>query len=143
MRVLGLDVGSRRIGVALTDALGIAAHALRTIERHGDAKDSEVVAAIVAETGAVAVVVGWPLTAEGEEGPAARRMARFAERLRTRLGAVPVHLQDESYTTVEAERVLLQADLSRAKRRKVIDRLAAAHILQAWLDASRAGALPR
>lgn len=133
MRLLGLDLGSRRIGVAVSDELGIAAHAFRTLVRRGDQRDVETIAAIVQETGALEVVLGYPLDGDGSEGAAARRASRFAERLRVRLG-LPVHLQDERFSTVEAEEVLLCAGLSRQKRRHVIDRLAAANILTRFMD---------
>ena len=127
MRLLGLDVGTRRIGVAVSDELGIAAHALRTVARTGNARDAETVAALLRETEAVAVVVGVP-----EGSVEEKRVRGFVEVLRGRLPC-PVHTVDESDTTVEAEAVLLQADLSRRRRKQVIDRLAAAHILERYM----------
>jgi putative pre-16S rRNA nuclease len=136
LRILGLDLGSRRIGVAISDELGIAAHALRTLTRTGDRRDAEVVAALVAETGAAEIVVGWPLGTDGEEGPAAKRAARFAETLRARL-KMPVHLQDERFSTATAEQFLIDADVSRKKRKAVIDQLAAANILREFMEARK------
>ena len=93
----------------------------------------DALAAVVREQDAERVVLGLPLDPAGERGAAARSVERFAERLRVAVG-VPVELIDESFSTVEAEQVLLAADLSRARRRQVVDRVAAAVILRRWLD---------
>lgn len=135
-RAIGIDLGARRIGVAVSDELGLLAHARATIARRGGARDLEVIRGLVAECGAGVVVLGLPLDPEGGEGRAARGARAFAERLRAALG-LPVDLVDESFSTAEAEEVLLEADLSRRKRRRVVDRMAAAVILQRWLDAHR------
>jgi putative holliday junction resolvase len=132
-RVVGLDLGSRRIGVAVSDGLGLSAQPHGTIARHGGVRDLEAVARVVAEVGADRVVLGLPLDPEGHEADAARRARAFGERLGQHLG-LPIELIDESYSTVEAEEVLLAADVSRARRRTVIDKLAASVILQRWLD---------
>jgi putative Holliday junction resolvase len=138
VRVLGLDVGSKTIGVALSDGLGLAAHPLTTLARKGTAADAAAVAALVAEHEAVAVVVGWPLELSGAEGPRARRVAVLVDAIAARLPAsVPIHKWDERFSTVAVERVLIEGDLSRAKRKRVVDRAAAAYILQGWLDAAR------
>jgi putative Holliday junction resolvase len=136
-RVVGIDLGSRRIGVAVSDGLGLTAQPHTTIARHGGQRDLDAIAAVVNQHQAGLVVLGLPLDPEGNEGEAARKARAFAERLRGAL-AVPVEMIDESFSTVEAEAVLLEADLSRAKRKLVIDRLAAAVILQRWLDQQRA-----
>ncbi len=132
-RVIGIDLGSRRIGVAVTDGLGLTAQPHATIARHGGQRDLDAIGAVVREFDAERVVLGLPLSPEGEVGRAARAAQVFAERLRAAL-AVPVELIDESFSTVEAEEVLLAADVSRARRKEVIDRLAAAVILQRWLN---------
>jgi putative Holliday junction resolvase len=132
-RVVGIDLGSRRIGVAVSDGLGLTAQPHTTIARHGGVRDLQAIAAVVAANDAGLVVLGLPLDPEGNEGTAARSARAFAERLRAAL-PVPVEMIDESFSTVEAEAVLLEADLSRARRKQVIDRLAAAVILQRWLD---------
>jgi len=137
-RVIGIDLGAKRIGVAVTDALGIAAMPHATIARRGGHRDLDAIAAVVRELDAERVVLGLPLGPDGEVGRAAKSAQTFAERLRAAL-SVPVDLIDESFSTVEAEEVLLAADLSRARRREVIDRLAAAVILRRWLDAQPAG----
>lgn len=132
-RVVGIDLGSRRIGVAVSDGLGLTAQPHATIARHGGRRDLEAIARVVAEYQAGLVVLGLPLDPEGREGAAARSARAFADRLRAAV-PVPVEMIDESFSTVEAEAVLLEADLSRARRRQVVDRLAAAVILQRWLD---------
>ena len=136
-RVIGIDLGTRRIGVAVTDGLGLTAQPHATIARHGGQRDLDAIAAVVRTFDAERVVLGLPLSPEGEVGRAARSAQVFAERLRAALG-VPVDLIDESFSTVEAEEVLLAGDVSRSRRKQVIDRLAAAVILQRWLDETRA-----
>lgn len=138
MRVLGLDVGSKTIGVALSDALGLAAHPLTVLARRGTDKDAEAVADLVAEHGVEAVVVGLPLSLEGEVGHRARRVRVLVDALRAALPC-EVHEWDERFSTAAVERVLIDADLSRRRRKQVVDKQAAAYILQGWLDARRGG----
>jgi putative holliday junction resolvase len=133
-RVVGIDLGTRRIGVAVSDGLGLTAQPHSTVERRGGVRDLEAIAEVVRACAAETVVLGLPLDPAGEEGRAAVSVRAFAERLRAALAGVPVELVDESFSTVEAEEVLLEADLSRARRRQVVDRVAAAVILQRWLD---------
>src|SRR5688572_13919491 len=140
-RVVGIDLGSRRIGVAVSDGLGLTAQPHATIARHGGVRDLQAIAAVVAQQGAGLVVLGLPLDPEGREGTAARSARAFAERLRGAL-TVPVEMIDESFSTVEAEAILLEADLSRARRKQVVDRLAAAVILQRWLDQQKVATGP-
>jgi len=138
MRALGLDVGSKTIGVALTDEVGIAAHPLTVLERAGKSGDSAAIAALVAQHDVTDVVVGMPYELSGKIGHRARRVVDFTKNLREQLPAtVALHEQDERFSTAEAQRVLIEADVSRAKRRAVIDQQAAALILQGWLDARR------
>jgi putative Holliday junction resolvase len=137
-RVLGIDLGSRRIGIAATDGLGLTAQPRETLARHGGARDIEAIAAVVRDVGADRIVLGLPLDPEGAEGPAARRARDFAGKLAAALH-LPVELVDESFSTVEAEAVLLAADVSRARRKQVVDKLAAAVILQRWLDQQAPG----
>jgi putative Holliday junction resolvase len=137
-RVIAIDLGSRRIGVAATDELRIGAHPHSTLTRRGGERDLQAIAQVVKELDAERVVLGLPLSPEGEEGPAAKSARAFAQRLQAAL-PVPVELVDERFSTVEAEEVLLEADLSRARRRQMIDRVAAAVILRRWLDANRVG----
>ena len=133
MRVLGLDVGERRIGVALSDPLGLTAQRLTVLDRAGGRGDLDAVCALIAKHGVTTVVVGLPLTLKGTHGPQAQRVTSFAQALR-RQSAVPVHLVDERLTTVQGERALLAADTSRRRRKQVIDQVAAQLILQQYLD---------
>jgi putative Holliday junction resolvase len=139
MRALGLDVGQKTIGVAMTDEVGIAAHPLRVIERQGTDTDVSTIQTLVAEHDITDVVVGMPFELSGKVGHRARRVLEIVQALRVRLPeALELHEQDERFTTAEAQRILIEADLSRARRKDVIDQQAAALILQAWLDARRA-----
>ena len=136
-RALGLDVGDKTVGLALSDPLGITAQGLPTLARKSTEADLEALAAICREREVAVLVVGLPLNMDGSEGPRAEVSRRFGEKLSARTG-LPVEHWDERLSTVEAERVLLAADLSRKKRKKVIDKLAAQVILQAWMDAQAA-----
>lgn len=131
-RVLGLDVGSRTIGVAVTDELGVAAHAVKTLQRKGTTADVAQVGALARTYGTTRLVVGMPYDLSGEEGPRAKRVRVFVDALCD--NGFQVELQDERYSTVEAERALLEADLSRARRKQVVDAVAAQVILTAWLE---------
>lgn len=131
-RVLGLDVGSRTIGVAVTDELGVCAHPVTTIARKGTRADVATVLELAHRYGAERAVVGMPYDEEGQEGPRAARVRVFLEALLAAgLNAEP---WDERFSTIEAEEILLEANLSRKKRKQVIDRLAAQVILQSWLE---------
>lgn len=132
VRLLGIDLGSKTIGCAVSDEDGVIASPLRTLRRHGGQRDLDAVAAVREEVGAEAVVLGLPRELSGDEGPAARRVRRFGEALAAHLGC-PVHYWDERFSTVEAERVLLEADVSRKGRAAVVDHVAAALILQGFL----------
>jgi putative Holliday junction resolvase len=136
MRVLGLDLGSRTIGLALSDELGVVASPLCSLPRHGGNADVEALRAVVAETGARSLVVGLPLELDGSAGGRARRAVAFGQRVGAALG-LPVHSFDERFSTTAAERALLEADLGRQRRRQLVDSVAAALILQAYLDAHR------
>ena len=133
IRILGLDLGSKRIGVAISDDMGWTAQPRGTLHRKSDRATVDEVVAMVREQGVQAVVVGHPLNMDGSSGSSARAAEKFAKLLEAAAG-VPVHLWDERLSTVAAERVLIEADLSRQKRRRVIDRAAAAYILQGFLD---------
>jgi putative Holliday junction resolvase len=146
VRVLGLDVGQRRLGVSLSDEGGRIAQPLVVLERRGGSADLEALVALVRDHAAQAVVLGLPLQLDGTEGTAARRVRAFALRLRRALAAagleaVRLHAFDERFTTTQAEAALLEGDVSRRRRREVVDALAAQLILQAWLDrrAARSG----
>ena len=117
----------------MTDGLGLTAQPLETIPRRGGQRDLDAIAALVGTHAAERIVIGLPLDPDGERGRAAKSVEAFADRLRAAV-AVPIDLIDESFSTVEAEEVLLAADVSRARRREVVDKMAAAVILRRWLD---------
>ncbi len=133
MRTLGLDVGTKTIGVAVSDPLGWTAQGLTTLYRKSWEQDLTALAEIVAQQEVETVVVGLPLHMNGSEGESAQRARELGEAIRERLG-VQVVYQDERLSTAAAQRVLLAGDVSRANRKKVIDKLAAAYILQGYLD---------
>jgi putative Holliday junction resolvase len=138
VRVVGLDLGERRVGVAVSDSGGTVAVPHSTLARTGDpAADRAAVVALVDELGAERVVVGLPLSMDGRRGPAARAAAAEADALAAELSprAVVVETFDERLTTVSAERQLAQAGRRGRARRRVVDQSAAAVMLQAWLDA--------
>jgi putative holliday junction resolvase len=136
MRALGLDVGSKSIGVAITDEANIAAHPLTVLDRVGNSGDSASILALVTEHSITDVVIGMPYELSGRIGHRGRRVQELVDAIREALGPdVALHEQDERFTTAEAERVLIEADVKRGKRREVIDQQAAAIILQTWLAA--------
>lgn len=141
-RVLGVDLGSRRIGLALSDETATAASPLTVLERSGRAAaDHEAVVEAAVSHGADVVVIGLPLTMEGEVGPAARRVLSEVDELRRVAGErVRIEMHDERLTTVTAERSMIEQGVRRRRRRQAIDKVAAAVILQSWLD--RRGAQP-
>jgi putative Holliday junction resolvase len=137
-RVMGLDYGEKRIGVALSDPLGLTAQPLTTLQRTSLEHDLDALAALQARHEVRRVVIGLPLSLKGERGDRARAAEGFGRRLERKTG-VPVEAWDERLTSVQAERALLEGDVSRKRRREVIDRTAAVFILQSWLDAQAAG----
>jgi putative holliday junction resolvase len=132
-RVLGLDVGDVRIGVAVSDPLGIIAQP-HSVVRSGTMEENvEAIRALAAEKEAVRVVVGVPLNREGKPGPQAQKVLAFVEALRAAL-AIEVVTQDERFSTAAAERMLIEANVRRKDREQVVDKVAAHHILQTYLD---------
>jgi putative holliday junction resolvase len=138
-RVLGLDVGSKTIGIAISDPLGITAQGLETIRRKNKRLDFEQLAGLLQKYEVSEIVVGYPLRLSGAEGRQSEKMQLFADELRKKFG-LPVHLWDERLTSSQANRVLREAELSIEKRGKAVDRLAAVLILQNWMDARRQAA---
>lgn len=139
MRALGIDLGSKRIGVAVSDRSGTIASPLTVLQRSGStARDHQAIARLVEEEEAEAVVVGLPLNMNGTRGPAAQAAVKEAKALST-VVAVPVTLFDERRTTVTADAVMMEAGLDAQARRKKVDKVAAAVMLQHWLDAGRPG----
>jgi putative Holliday junction resolvase len=135
MRILGLDYGSKRIGVAICDELGIIARSLCFIMRKGYENDVAEIGKLVQEFGAEKIVIGYPVTLGGKEGIQCERVLKFTEVLESKL-SIPVVKWDESLSTKEAEDILIEADMSRKKRKKIVDKMAAAIILQRYLDNS-------
>lgn len=134
MKILGLDYGDRRIGVALSDAFGWTAQGLEVIERRREGNEIERITELVKKNEVSEIVVGLPKNMNGTVGPRGEICIEFAEKLRETLD-LPVHLWDERLSTVSAERTLVEADVSRKKRKKVVDKMAASLILQNYLDA--------
>lgn len=134
MRAIGIDLGERRIGVAVSDSGGVLAVGRGTVQRSGDiAADHAALARVVEETGAERAVVGLPLSLDGSHGPAAQKVAAEAATLEAALG-VPVELYDERFTTVTASRSLAGAGMRSRAQRRVVDEAAATVLLQSWLD---------
>lgn len=133
VRILGLDIGDKRIGAAVSDELGFTAQGLETITRRDPDTDLKRIAQIAVEWNIGEIVIGLPFNMDGSEGPQAESVRAFGARIGAQVN-LPVTEWDERLTTVAAERVLLEADMSRAKRRKVIDKVAAVLILQGYLD---------
>lgn len=136
MRALGLDLGTKTIGLALSDELGLTAQGLQTWERRGPRKDLEALAGRATEYAVDRFIIGLPLNMDGSEGPRAEMTRKFGAGLEEHT-KLPVIYWDERLTTVAANRVLLEGDVSRKKRREVIDQVAAVLILQGWLDSQR------
>ena len=132
-RVMGLDVGSKTIGVAVSDPLGITAQGLETIRRKNKRLDFEQLALLIRDYDVREIVVGYPLRLSGAEGTQSEKMRLFAEELRKKFG-LPVHLWDERLTSTQANRILREAEVSIRKRAQAVDRMAAVLILQNWME---------
>jgi putative Holliday junction resolvase len=137
MRVLALDLGSRRIGLALSDAEGVHAFPQGALERAGGDRDLAALRALIEERGVERVVVGLPIHMSGRRGPEARDAEAFAAQL-ARVAGIPVDTFDERWTTVEADRILRETGRTGKKRRKgEVDAIAASILLRAYLDRER------
>ena len=138
MRVVALDLGTKRIGVAVSDLSGTIATPRTVIQRSGSkTRDHQVIKALIVEEEAELLVVGLPLNMNGSYGPAAKGAVAEAAELASVVG-VPVETFDERLTTVSADRALMEANISATNRRKLVDKVAAAVMLQAWLDGKAA-----
>ena len=133
-RLLGLDVGNRRIGMAVSDPLGITAQGIDTLQRRNKRTDFQQLAKVIRHYNVSEIVVGLPLRLSGTESAQTEKVTVFAEELRDKF-AIPVHLWDERLTSVQANRLLREAELSIEKRAASVDRMAAVLILQSFLDA--------
>lgn len=135
MRILALDVGTHTVGVAISDPLGMFAQPVETLRRTGRKADVAHLCGIARERGAQRVVVGLPIRTDGTEGDSAKEARRMVAALEAALGEdVPVVLEDERFTTAQAERSLIKSNVRRKKRKQVIDQVAAVLILQSYLD---------
>ncbi len=140
MRILGIDIGTVRIGVALSDAMGWTAQPLEVIRRTRPENDLDRLAELAALHDVEEIVIGLPYNMDGSAGPMAALAREFALKMQERLG-LPVREWDERLSSAAAERALLEGDVRRNKRKQVIDKVAAAIILQGYLD-HKAGAQP-
>ncbi|MBQ1471569.1 Holliday junction resolvase RuvX [Eubacterium sp. AB3007] len=138
-RKIGLDVGDKTIGIAVSDPLGITAQGITTLERVGIRKDAGKVLDMVKEYDCDTIVMGLPLSMSGEDSEQTQKVRDFRTMLENKMRStgmkgIDVQWQDERLTTVQAERILIAADVSRKKRKQVIDKQAAVVILQTYLD---------
>jgi putative Holliday junction resolvase len=133
MRILGLDVGDRTIGVAVCDPLGLTAQGITTVKRKSEVLDIEEIAKICKEYNVESIVSGLPKNMNGTIGPQGEKVQNFCEKLKETLN-LEVKMWDERLTTVAANRAMLEGDLSRSKRKKIVDKIAATFILQGYLD---------
>ena len=138
MRIMALDVGTKRIGVAMSDELFLTAQGADTIYRVSLQADLAKIKKVAEDNGVCEIVLGLPINMNGTQGPKAREILEFMDNL-VKVVAIPVTTWDERLTTVQAENVLLEANVSRAKRKKSIDRIAAQFILQSYLDSRKKG----
>lgn len=132
MRILALDVGTKTIGVAVSDELKITANGVKTIQRKNESEDIKQLRSIVAEYNPEKIVVGLPYRIDGTLGERGKNIEKFAKKVESKL-KLPVEFWDESFSTVNAEKALIEGNVSRKKRKKVIDKMAAVVILQDYL----------
>jgi putative Holliday junction resolvase len=132
-RLLGLDVGAKRIGLAISDALGITAQGLPTLHRRNKRTDFAELQRIIAEYSVSELVIGYPLRLSGRESAQTGHVKAFADELQRKFG-LPVHLWDERLTSAEANRLLRETDMSIRRRGQVVDQMAAVLILQSFME---------
>lgn len=135
---MGLDVGDKRIGIALSDETALIASPRETLERRGNRKDIAHLLELARREDVSEIVAGMPLSLDGSQGPQVQKVERFIAALKAETD-LPITMWDERLTTVGAERALLEGNVSRAKRKKTIDKVAAALILQGYLDSKQEG----
>ncbi|WP_142414500.1 Holliday junction resolvase RuvX [Hathewaya massiliensis] len=136
MRILGLDIGDRTIGVSISDPLGFTAQGITTIRRRNEEYDLEELKKICKEYSVEKIVSGLPKNMNGTIGPQGDKVREFAEKIRENLNLEVIYW-DERLTTVAANRAMLEADLSRKKRKKIVDKIASTYILQGYLDSKQ------
>jgi len=137
VRIMGLDVGDKKIGIALSDSMGWTAQGYSVIERKNLKGTLCKIKKIVERYDVTQVIIGLPKNMNGSIGPQGEKILKFAEELGNIINNIEIKLWDERLTTIEAEKTLIEADLSRRKRKQVIDKLAAVLILQNYLDSRR------
>lgn len=137
MRLMGLDVGTKTIGIALSDEAGITAQPVTTLKRSSIKKDLEELLRLAGDRQVRGFVVGMPINMDGTEGPRSKSVQKFVELLKEKTG-LPVYTWDERFSTIAVTRVLVEGDLSRKRRKEVVDKMAAAYILQGFLDSRTA-----
>lgn len=139
MRIMGIDLGTKRIGIAMSDELFLTAQGADTIYR-GQSPNADIAAIkkLILDNGVCEIVVGLPINMNGTHGPKSKETLAFIEELK-KVTDLPIKTWDERLTTVQAERVLLEANVSRAKRRGSIDKMASQIILQSYLDSRKKG----
>lgn len=133
MRVLALDVGTKTIGVAVSDELGITANGVKTLKRITAKGDIQELKELVVEFKPAKILIGLPYNSDGSLSKRGEQILRFSKQIENSL-SIPIVYWDESFSTVNAEKYLLEANLSRKKRKKVIDKMAAVYILKEYLD---------
>jgi len=139
MKLLGLDYGIKRLGIAVSDALGLSAHPLTIIQRKSLNEDIKAIKLIAEENNISKIIVGLPLNMDGTDGNLTGEVKAFGEKLKTVLN-LPVEYYDERLSSLQTERILVEeADMSREKRKGVRDKIAASLFLQAYLDSHRNG----
>lgn len=137
MRLMGLDIGDRTIGVAVSDELNWMAHGICTIKRKSIDYDIEQLDRIIKEKKISKIIIGLPKNMNNTIGDSGKKSIEFGEKLKNRYPDIEIVFWDERLTTVAAEKVLIEADVSRKNRKKVIDKVAATFILQGYIDAQK------
>jgi putative Holliday junction resolvase len=136
MRIMALDMGEKRIGVALSDELLLTAQGLCVVDSKGTEKDLVQIGELIKEKGVTHLLLGLPRNMNGTQGPMAEKVREFGNRLSVTHPQIPVEYWDERLTTTAAQRMLVDADMSRNRRRQVVDKIAAVLILQGYMDFS-------
>lgn len=132
-RIMGLDVGDRTIGVAISDPLLLTAQGFKTIKRESNKKDMAEIEDIIKKYNITKIIVGFPKNMNNTVGPQGEKVLNFVDKLKKKFN-IEIILEDERLTTMAAERTLIEGDISRKNRKKVIDKVAATYILQTYLD---------
>lgn len=134
MRILAMDVGNRRVGMAISDPMGWTAQGIETLERKNNKQDMEQIAKLIKRYNPEKIVIGLPKNMNGSIGPQGQKVKEFAELLKSEVYKGEIIFWDERLTSVMANRLMIDADVSRAKRKKKVDKMAAVFILQSYLD---------